>query len=371
MTAGTVQIGTTTSRGLFFYKNWSGGNSSFLGTFRITYRWRKGGGLLKTVYRVPAKPNKLSWNNYTMIGRRGFNTYITTPISMAYCYGHNRTWGSNDELELQSKLQEKANGHSFNMGVAIAESKESYGLAVGTVKRFAVGILQLRKGNISGCLRALGASPRSRSHMRTGSSRPLSTHDVSSLWLEIQYGWRPLLQDVYESQKALAAITDKMRRTSFSANHSIRFVEDTSWLPYYSVQKDITISRRIIAELNELPSAGRSLSLQNPGSVVWELTPFSFVADWFIPIGTYMDVLNSIPNLQGRFLTTERVIIRGSGVGKSGGYIGSSVNCYTTEITRTSSTSLSVPRPEFKPLPMALSSGHIKNAIALLHQQLK
>lgn len=35
------------------------------------------------------------------------------------------------------------------------------------------------------------------------------------------------------------------------------------------------------------------MGLTNPLEVTWELLPFSFVADWFLPIGDYVSILDS------------------------------------------------------------------------------
>jgi len=121
-------------------------------------------------------------------------------------------------------------------------------------------------------------------------------------------------------------------------------------------------------------SAPRSLGLYDPLSVAWELVPFSFVADWFIPIGTYLDNLAAIPNISALTWVCNIRFYSGSGIGYSvdasgNNYKGSRTNKSSITFSR-SPYSLDTANvfPEFKKLPDALSSGHIKNAVALLHQ---
>jgi hypothetical protein len=37
-----------------------------------------------------------------------------------------------------------------------------------------------------------------------------------------------------------------------------------------------------------------SIGLINPSTVVWELIPFSFVVDWFLPIGNFLHGLSAL-----------------------------------------------------------------------------
>lgn len=294
-------------------------------------------------------------------------------------------WTSNDTLALYAKLNDAVRGHSFNMGVAIGEGRESIALLVDTCHRFATSVRYLKRGNVGAAVRALGISPK-RKHdivIRQRSSAraqgftfekggTLSSKDVSSLWLEIQYGWRPLITDVYESMKAYSVLTDPARKDRTVVQYRNKpavAVTYPTGSPSYSIMTERhSISQRIIFERTEVLSAQRSLGLADPRSVVWELVPFSFVADWFIPIGTYFDALAIIPKLSGRFLITSRDYRTGVEIGYGGPYPGASTKAERITVSRTLSTSLTVPRPEFKPLSEALSLGHIKNALALVHQ---
>jgi hypothetical protein len=64
------------------------------------------------------------------------------------------------------------------------------------------------------------------------------------------------------------------------------------------------VARYLQYEMYEEMSVARQLGMLDPASVVWEIVPYSFVVDWFVPFGTYLSNLNAIPKLKGRFLTT-------------------------------------------------------------------
>jgi len=331
----------------------------------------------------------LNWNPYSMTFKqarqqpgRGYSPY-TTIEWMGVLWGpQNVAWSSNDTLAALGKLTDSIKQHSFNMGVALGESKQTYELMVGTVHRITSSIRQLRRGRIDLAVRALGASPRgthNRSQLqgpqgrRIQDPRALRPSDVSAMFLEVRYGWQPLLKDVYEAHKALVAHTARPR----TSIHVITMKKD--WAPYRYGGKyggnqyaqweiNSSTSRQIKAILTETLSTPRAMGLTDPLSVAWELTPFSFVADWFIPIGTYLEALNSVPFISGKFLTSDYTTSTTTGTGLKDPYVNASCMANTVSVTRSVSSSLAVPMPSFKSIDKALSPIHIQNALALLHQ---
>lgn len=199
---------------------------------------------------------------------------------------------SNDILKTQNRLLEKVKGHDFHLGVALGESKRTVKMVESNLGKLGRSILALKRGDLSTAARQLGASPRT-SRLKSG--------DVSGRWLEMQYGWLPLLNDTYQAAKAFEAISKGPRSTVFYQSRRATKVA------YYTTG-DYQLTRlheRKIAysfELSEEVDPLRQLGLKDPASVLWELLPYSFVVDWFVPIGTYLDNLNQIPKLKGRWL---------------------------------------------------------------------
>jgi hypothetical protein len=134
--------------------------------------------------------------------------------------------------------------------------------------------------------------------------------------------------------------------------------------------------RYIQCELSEPLSTSRALGLLDPLTVVWEIIPYSFVVDWFLPIGSYLENLAVFPFLEGRFLTTD--VYRYSGFDiKPIKFVNPPAvvtileprprqSYKRTVMTRTVSTSLSVPRPAFD--NSGLHGRRVYNAIALAFQ---
>lgn len=280
-------------------------------------------------------------------------------------------------LKVQSRLAEAVREHSFNMGIALAESPQTFRMIALNLKRISVALNAVKHGRLDQAARALGTSPSATYYGTTfrgrkaivGGNRKLVSEDISSMWLEIQYGWRPLINDVYEAMKAFEAKTAPPRKSVVVASTS-RSVTDQYTTPGSLIfnTKKSKISIRVICELQEELSVARSLGLYNPAAILWEKVPWSFVVDWAIPIGTYLDVLGTIPHLSARFCSTYKVKTESHGVGTTDGYRDATVHCHSIELARRISTSLDVPLPRFQPLKKIASIGHTYNALALLHQ---
>lgn len=280
------------------------------------------------------------------------------------------SWSSNDEIALLGNLAKTVRGHEFNLAVAAGEAGKTLELVTSTLMKFYKSIRLIRRGNLTGAARLLTGSPkRHRDHKSN-----LTTADVSDAWLEMAYGWTPLLQDVYNSSHAYAKLTAGPRTKTFrvAGYKSASVTEETS-PGYWGWNKKARIVRAYEVTLIEDMTAARSLGLLDPLSLAWELTPFSFVADWFIPIGNYFEDLNAIPNLSGSCNLLD--FYRRSGVGYPihSAYQGCTGKYTVIDMTRSPAqplSSLNVPFPEFKPLPEALSLRHLENGLALLRSVL-
>jgi len=127
----------------------------------------------------------------------------------------------------------------------------------------------------------------------------------------------------------------------------------------------VTVNLKAILREVDVPQLA---GLQDPASVAWELLPWSFVVDWFIPIGNWLECRGLASSLTGTFVISTKNIGECRHFKKGGSYPMESPMEYRKILTfdREISTSLSVPVPSLKPLGKALSWRHCENAVALL-----
>jgi hypothetical protein len=275
------------------------------------------------------------------------------------------------------KLIEKINNHSVGLGNDVGTGKQTIDMVTDTCKRFTSAIKLLRRGKIPAAVRALGASPRGK-HRHDVNVKQVSL-DISSMWLELQYGWKPLLSDVYDVYKAfyLDTYRPQVQICRASAGESyIDFDEHTSheW-PYqgfsFVAGNSSRAKRTIIAHNVEILSLSRTLGLDDPLSLAWEVLPWSFVVDWFIPIGNYINELHQIPNWVGTYeiIDVDTRYWAGGSVGDYPTYQDGAVIFHHHTYNRSITTSLDVPMPHVKSIRKVFSAAHMENALALLRQQ--
>lgn len=277
-------------------------------------------------------------------------------------------WDSNLENQLLQKLATNIRRHHFNAGVFIGEGRRASQMVIGT-------ITGIKKGFIRALEHALNKKP------SQGYRRRLTDRDISSAYLQTVFGWLPLISDTFEAMKAYEALTS-VRSNRYNAKVMIGQSCGSMAHPN-AYSGTATRRRKIVYEMWEDITAARSLGLDNPTSVLWELTPWSFLFDYFLPFGTYLDNLAIIPKLKGRFLLTEKVqvdavAIRPPPIINAGGgmtdlYGAPNERAYHTfTFTRTpTGYAPSVPLPSFRSLPEALSGRRIFTVIALSHQQVR
>jgi len=362
VTTGTITTGSDSCGVYFRTKSWSGTDGK---------------------YSADGRP-KL--NPYTMTLRSTFKqSGAITPTGCganctnAGCWVTCRgsaipSWNSNDDLILLGKLASNIRGHSFNAGTFIAQGHQLVAQSVSTISALYRSYRHLRRGDLSSALKLLGLTPGQRKSKDL--QKKLSTGDVSGAWLAMQYGWLPFLSDVYESAKAFEVLTQP-RQLKFTATRSKRVFNDPSAsTPNYRCKGYNDRSIRYVYLIKENLSAYDSLALLDPLSVAWEVTPWSFVVDWFIPIGNYLEAKNVFSNVTGTWMKSDLTRFTAKGpVAKLGCQWRNCPNpgqdyIRTVSLTRTiGNTSLAVPLPSFE--RSGLHGKRILNAVALAHQKIR
>jgi hypothetical protein len=206
--------------------------------------------------------------------------------------------------------------------------------------------------------------------------------NAAAIWLEIQYGWRPLLNDIYESAQEIVKATDQSPRKVRTASGSTYYDFSEKYATINATDRIKRLEKKVISVKGvytvwyTTPDTPRTLSqlgFINPAYLAWELTPFSFVIDWFLPIGNALNALDATMGLsfdKGCYSQTIESSRRtvGTGITNSTHVTqGTATSFYMTKQFQRSkiSTFPTVNFPDFK---NPLSVEHALNSIALLIQ---
>jgi hypothetical protein len=123
-----------------------------------------------------------------------------------------------------------------------------------------------------------------------------SSGKLENIWLEGRYGWRTLLYDIEDINKMLQNVDTQRKRFKESVGTSIReqeivtvgvslggagSCEMTQTDEYY-----IGLRGTVVADITPPDFAF------NPITTAWELKTLSFVTDWLINVGQYLEAMS-------------------------------------------------------------------------------
>jgi len=310
------------------------------------------------------------WEQVSLTGLCGFSTA-------------NLEWSSNDSIALTNKLMGQiSSGVDFQAAGALADVDRTVRMIGDSAKKLARSLKKASKGDLAGASRLLVNTKNSSSSV--GSIRSSATgrqkwlaqgSSVRDRYLQYQFGIKPLVKDVEAAARAAAWLTDRPIYQKVSAVRKLteKFVESRGFGTRCSVER--TITARAVAILKTQPPAADALGLTDIPSFLWERGFLSFVVDWWIPIGNWLQALQAKRALETAF-TVQTVVKRTSltlepepGTGWEWDQNAPNTEYYV-ELSRRCGVGVSVPLPNFKPLfhkDTEVRVRHALESIALIH----
>lgn len=269
--------------------------------------------------------------------------------------------------QLERKALVKLRDQQVNIGVAIAEAGETADLFINTVN------------TIYGAVKAFESRrPRDFAKARRVQGTK-NWKETPKAWLEVQYGWNPLMADVQgactelDSKRDKKGVDDITCRAQFKRKETVDLGFISGFVSSFHQVGDVDAVLKIALtyRLRDFWSALlSSLGLANPAEILWERVPYSFVVDWFLPVGEWLSAFGAdtgydfISGYNQRFIRTHE---RSDGIVGAGNYqvslLGDGITGDWWYFQRNTYGASPIPGLNFK---TPVSPGHIANAMSLL-----
>lgn len=244
---------------------------------------------------------KNNWSDYKgYVGNSGrFNSlnHFTEILSETNVHPDPTALKSASLVAARNKLKDMR----VDLGTAFAERNATARMLGDTARRMADAARSLRRGEFRNAARALG--------IKGDVGKPRGSNWTNH-WLQLQYGWKPLLSDIYGSADALSKRERSDWRVTAKAYRSTERRVVYNRLPGFSpstglptnsdgfygvaVTRQGVFTRIDAVPDNDLTMSLTSLGVTNPLNVAWELVPYSFVVDWVLPIGSWLSSLDAM-----------------------------------------------------------------------------
>lgn len=269
----------------------------------------------------------------------------------------------------------------LNLSEAIATVDQSLGMLAGALMSLYSALRvahKFLKGD-SSAIRSLRKALQSRNR---GDRRRLLAKvnkATTSRWLEYQYGWHPLMQDVATIVEALKAQSKQFNGSRVSATRNVSYEEP---LPPFNPQSSGALAKvsgkivsgakvRLDAKVKDLDAyLLDKVGLANFGLLLWEIVPFSFVIDWMMPVGNVIQAFSAglgLTFLGGSQTTYTKADLDVTWT--TYGYTsGQPIGVKIQSLTNWRTTYLSMPMPRFYMKNLSSSLTRVATAYSLLSQ---
>lgn len=190
----------------------------------------------------------------------------------------------------------KLKDQQVQYAVFLAEAGASSSMIVKNVKALVTAMRHVRKGRFTDAANALRISSKV---FKRPYRRPQTERELSSRWLEAQYGWLPLLSDIYGAYEDIQkGFFREPRLSSFARVGQTSSTTTRERYNAYDITYDSEVTDSYFVRLDYVLSSSKlgfavQKGLTNPLEVAWELVPFSFVWDWFNPVGEFLSCLDA------------------------------------------------------------------------------
>jgi hypothetical protein len=293
---------------------------------------------------------------------------VTNPSQTVDVAGEKATLINEALIECRSNLKDM----KVDLGTAFGERNQTARLIGDTASRLARAVRNLRRGQIRNAMRDLG--------ILNKKGTPRGSNWTKN-WLELQYGWKPLLSDVFGACDALSKrgkddwmVTAKGNASRKPFGSYVNADMEASWRTGVS-RYELGVLIRADACPSTAFSSLSSVGVLNPLNVAWELVPYSFVVDWFLPIGGWISSLDATVGFEFRGVSqTYFELIDSQASGQthksevSKNLFINEWNATKRQVTVDRTVLSSLPRAGFPSFKNPVSLGHMANGLSLLAQ---
>lgn len=199
---------------------------------------------------------------------------------------------SREENEARSKAWSKFMGtisEKSELATNLFEARQSVDMIAKRATQLASAFKALRRGEVSKVLRILTEGS-GRPVRRSSSDRHFRSKNISSQWLELHFGWVPMIQDIYNAINVLQGEFGLIRARGSAASSGT--ILNASSDPFSrSSTQHVVIFVQYGADVritNPNLALANNLGLVNPLLWAHEAVPFSFVADWFSNVSQFL-----------------------------------------------------------------------------------
>lgn len=185
-----------------------------------------------------------------------------------------------DEDSINQAITQALNnlgGQKVNVGQAIAEGRRTYSMLANSSVNLWTLFLAAKRRQWSKVAELLG--PGNKPYRKAADN-----------WLQLQYGWKPLLSDIHGAYGILTNLDPKTFTISGSStNTRTHPVSGETGYAHWSGEITCRGYAKFVAVLDgSYNHLGNTAGLTNPAALAWELLPYSFVVDWFVPVGNVL-----------------------------------------------------------------------------------
>jgi len=181
-----------------------------------------------------------------------------------------------------SSFMEDVRGVQASLGATLGEWKSAQEMIVGRANQLVQGIKCAKRGDFFGLKRVWGKHAGIKPRVRAGGGQVL----------EYSFGWAPLVSDI---NSALEVFHNRLPPFRVKKRKAYRSQGEETF-NYGSVARDVLLDSFIGWELrayvdvnNPNTALANQLGLVNLASVAWELTPNSYVIDYFVNVSDFID----------------------------------------------------------------------------------
>lgn len=278
-----------------------------------------------------------------------------------------RTDDVHDELSL--RLTNKVRHSELNLGVTMGEFPETAEFIHSAMVRTAKGYRYLRRGQVQRALDTL-----------TG-RKNVKVRDIpgalADSWLAFVFGFQPIANDVASAAKVLQeGLLDPpgdfvfFSKKTWELNREVHDIAN-----HVKMEGDITGSGMIRVKVTN-PDLYKleQLGLTNPAHVAWELVPFSFVVDWFVPVGQFIQSIqppSGVTVLDGWTYVKRKVKTKNWTTLGSPGDAGWNTSMTADEHLKDRRVLSAFATPKIRVPDVSLSKGQVASGMALLYKALE